>query len=127
MRIVWSGSILEFVPVSSFRPKTALFRNLCVNLRDFWFDVPRYASAQSLDFFAELRPTLSAWVPGILDLEKKCSFRARKLASVHRRFPVGNYLDMIETGRSRMLLLQEWFSSLERHFLHQMEYPGQEE
>jgi len=28
----------------------AIFRNLCVNLRDRLCDVPMYASAQSLDF-----------------------------------------------------------------------------
>jgi hypothetical protein len=37
----------------------ALFRNLGVNLRDRLCDVPRYASAQPLDF---------------LDLAKNCSF-----------------------------------------------------
>ena len=34
----------------------ALFRNLCVNLRDCLCDVPRYASAQSLDFLDLANP-----------------------------------------------------------------------
>jgi hypothetical protein len=45
----------------------ALFRNLGVNLRDRLCDVPRYASAQSLDF---------------LDLAKNGSFLNWKLTSV---------------------------------------------
>jgi hypothetical protein len=36
--------------LASFHPEMALFRNLCVNLRDRLCDVPMYASAQSLDF-----------------------------------------------------------------------------
>ena len=52
----------------SFRPETALFRNLIVNLRNFLCDVPRYVSAQFLDF---------------LDLAKHCTFLAWKLANVH--------------------------------------------
>jgi len=42
----------------------ALFRNLGVNLRDRLYDVPRHASAQSLDF---------------LELAKNCSFLDWKL------------------------------------------------
>ncbi len=42
----------------------ALFRNLCVNLRDSLCGVRQYASAQSLDF---------------LDLTKNCSFMNWKL------------------------------------------------
>jgi len=34
---------------TSFHPQMALFRNLCVNLRDFWCGVLQYAYAQSLD------------------------------------------------------------------------------
>ena len=45
----------------------ALFRNLGVNLWDRLCDVPRYASAQSLDF---------------LDLAKNCSFLNWKLTPV---------------------------------------------
>ena len=50
----------------------ALFRNLCVNLQDFWFGVLQYASAQSLD---------------ILDLTKNCSFLNWKLQLRHPEFP----------------------------------------
>jgi ribonuclease Z len=48
-----------------------LFRNLGVNLRDRLCDVPRYASAQSLDF---------------LDLAKNCSFVNWKLTPVPTSF-----------------------------------------
>jgi hypothetical protein len=49
----------------------ALFRNLGVNLLDSLCDVPRYASAQSLDF---------------LDLAKNCSFLNWKLTPVPTSF-----------------------------------------
>jgi len=64
-----------FLP--SFHPEMALFRNLCVNLRDCLCDVLQYASAQPLDF---------------LDLAKNCSFLNRKLRCVHPEFPDGHYL-----------------------------------
>ena len=68
-------SNVYFATLASFRPETALFRNLFVNLRNFLCDVPRYVSAQFLDF---------------LDLAKNCSFLARKLAIVHRGFLMDN-------------------------------------
>jgi hypothetical protein len=48
----------------------ALFRNLCVNLRDFWFGVLQRASAQSLDFLdlAENRSVLN-WKQPLLHPE----------------------------------------------------------
>ena len=65
----------------------ALFRNLGVNLRDRLCDVPRYASAQSLDF---------------LDLAKNCSFLNRKLTLVPSVmgscFVDGHHLDLDITG-----------------------------
>jgi hypothetical protein len=61
--------------LASFRQETALFRNLFVNLRNFLCDVPRYVSAQFLDF---------------LDLAKNCSFLARKLTKVHPGFSDGH-------------------------------------
>jgi hypothetical protein len=67
-KIPWSKSDIVLRLIISFHPEMALFRDLCVKLWGFWFGVLWYASAQSLDFFAELGPTLSAWVPGSLDL-----------------------------------------------------------
>ena len=55
----------------SFRPETAPFRNLCVNLLNFLCDVPRYASAQLLVF---------------LDLAENCSFLNWKLTLVPIEF-----------------------------------------
>ncbi len=49
----------------------ALFRNLCVNLRDSLCGVLEYASAQSLDF---------------LDLAENCSFELETLGRVIRSF-----------------------------------------
>ena len=66
---------LRFDELTSFRPEKALFRNLFVNLRNFLCIVPRYVSAQFLDF---------------LDLAKNCSFLVRKLTDVHREFPDGH-------------------------------------
>ena len=60
---------------SSFRPETALLRNLSVNLPDFLCDVRMYVSAQSVDF---------------LDLAQNCSFPTWKRASSHPEFPDGN-------------------------------------
>ena len=70
--------IQEALRLVSFRPETALFRNLFVNLRNFLCDVPRYVSAQ------------------FLDLAKNCSFLALILANVHRGFLDGHQL--IEYG-----------------------------
>jgi len=53
-----------------FQPEMALFRNLFVNRRDFWFGVRQYASAQSLDFLdlAENRSFLN-WKQPVLHPE----------------------------------------------------------
>jgi hypothetical protein len=57
----------------------ALFRNLCVNLRDFLCGVPEYASAQSLDF---------------LDLAENRSFLNWKRPLLHPEFPDGHSLGL---------------------------------
>jgi hypothetical protein len=75
----------------------AFFRNLGVNLRDRLCDVPRYASAQSLDF---------------LDLAKNCSFLNWKLAPVsmvQKSLVDGHYLVPIHKCRFPKA------SSLEEH------------
>jgi hypothetical protein len=56
---------------AGFCPETALFGNLCVNLRDCLCGVPEYASAQPLDF---------------LDLEKIPRFQIRNWRCLHLSF-----------------------------------------
>ncbi len=71
---------LDFANLVSFHPEMALFRNLCVKLRNCLCDVLQYVSAQSLDF---------------LDLAKNCSFLNRKLRRVHPELLGGHYLSCL--------------------------------
>jgi hypothetical protein len=72
---------------SSFHPERVLFRPGGVNLRACLCGVPKYASAQPLDFLAST---------------KNASFSNRKLLLFHPEFPDGRHLKRAEKGAGQI-------------------------